>query len=341
MRPPSDCGSARQHRSTSWPCISQRHMRSVTGRMRQRKLPREPLVRMRPALPRISGSGMRCNPVHFETDHLAPIIFPVSAYWRDSVSRRVLIMPDTINILWTGGWDSSFQLIRCYIHGTASIQPVYLIDEGRRSTAMELLTMMRIKEALRAQFPERAESLLPIRFCAVSDLLSDPKITSAYKRIHKRARIGIQYDWLARFCDQFGVPDLQLCIHKDDRAHAALQNVVEYGGVNGYRVNEENSATDEYELFRFYNFPIFDMSKLDIQEHAEEMGFSPIMNLTWFCQAPKDGKPCGSCLPCRFTVEEGLGWRVPYLRRLYGALLWTILRPAKVSLKSLSTGSTR
>jgi hypothetical protein len=258
-----------------------------------------------------------------------------------AVSRRVLIMPETINILWTGGWDSSFQLIRCYIHGTASIQPVYLIDESRRSTAMELLTMMRIKEALRAQFPERAESLLPIRFCAVSDLLSDPKITSAYKRVHKRARIGIQYDWLARFCDQFGVSDLQLCIHKDDRAHAALQNVVEYGGVNGYRVSEKNPATDEYELFRFYTFPIFDMSKLDIQKHAVEMGFSPIMNLTWFCQAPKDGKPCGSCLPCRFTVEEGLGWRVPYLRRLYGALLWTILRPAKVSLKSLPTGSTR
>ena len=246
-------------------------------------------------------------------------------------------MPETINILWTGGWDSSFQLIRCYIHGTANIQPVYLVDESRRSTALELLTMMRIKEALRAQFPERAGSLLPVRFCAVSDLLSDPRKASAYQRIHKQVRIGIQYEWLARFCDQFGVSDLQLCIHKDDRAHTALKDLVEYGGVNGYKVSEKHTATDEYELFRYYSFPIFDMSKLDIEKRAEEMGFSSIMNLTWFCQAPRDGKPCGACLPCRFTVEEGLGWRVPYLRRMYGALLWTILRPARASLNSLPT----
>ena len=142
-------------------------------------------------------------------------------------------MRETINILWTGGWDSSFQLIRCFIHGTADIQPIYIVDENRQSTAMELLTMKRIKQALRAHYPARAGSLLPVRFCAVSDLLGSQRITSAYKRIHEYARIGVQYDWLARFCDQFGVSDLQLCIHKDDRAHGTLQDMVEDGGVNG------------------------------------------------------------------------------------------------------------
>jgi 7-cyano-7-deazaguanine synthase in queuosine biosynthesis len=254
-----------------------------------------------------------------------------------AVSRWDLAMPETINILWTGGWDSTFQLVRCFIHGTADIQPIYIVDESRQSTAMELLTMKRIKQALRAHLPTRAGSLLPVRFCAVSDLLSNQRITSAYKRIHEHARIGVQYDWLARFCDQFGVSDLQLCIHKDDRAHSALQAVVDDRGVHGCRVSEKHAATDEYELFRFYSFPIFDMSKLEIHESAKKLGFNSIMNLTWFCQAPKNGKPCGKCLPCRFTVEEGLGWRVPYLRRLYGALLWTILRPAKANLKNIPT----
>ena len=248
-------------------------------------------------------------------------------------------MPETINILWTGGWDSSFQLVSSVVHGTADIQPFYIVDESRKSTAMELLRMSQIKQALRSDFPARAVSLLPVRFCAVSDVLSNQRITNAYKRMHKRTRIGIQYDWLARFCDQFGVRDLQLCIHKDDRAHTALQGVVE-GGINGYRVNEKYAGADEYELFKFYSFPIFEMSKLEIQEQAEKLGFSSIMNLTWFCQTPKDGKPCGKCLPCRFTVEEGLGWRVPFLRRLYGALLWTILRPAK-ALKNMPAGPMR
>lgn len=86
-------------------------------------------------------------------------------------------MPETISILWTGGWDSSFQFIRCFLHGTANIQPIYIIDESRRSTAKELLTMNNIKQALRAHFPERADSLLPVRFCAVSDLQVNQRIT--------------------------------------------------------------------------------------------------------------------------------------------------------------------
>ena len=248
-------------------------------------------------------------------------------------------MRETINILWTGGWDSSFQLIKSVIHGTADIQPIYIVDENRQSTAMELLTMKRIKQALRADFPARAGSLLPVRFCAVSDLQSNQRITSAYTRMHKRTRIGVQYDWLARFCDQCGVSDLQLCIHSDDKAHAALQDLVEDGRerLNDYRVSEKHVGTDEYELFKYFSFPIFDMTKREMQENAQELGFSSIMNLTWFCHAPKDGRPCGKCLPCRFTIDEGLGWRVSYFRRLHGALVWSVLRPAKARLKKIPT----
>ena len=34
--------------------------------------------------------------------------------------------------------------------------------------------------------------------------------------------------------------------------------------------------------------------------------YEDIMNLTWFCHTPIDGKPCGKCNPCRYTIEEGL-----------------------------------
>jgi hypothetical protein len=248
-------------------------------------------------------------------------------------------MPETINILWTGGWDSSFQLVKSYIHGTTAIQPIYIVDESRQSTAMELLAIKRIKQTLRSDFPARADSLLPLRLFAVSDLQTNQRITGAYTRIHERRRIGVQYDWFARFCDQCGVSELQLCIHRDDRAHAALRDLVEDGreGLNNYRVSEKHVGTDEYELFKYFSFPIFEMTKREMQEHAQELDFTSIMNLTWFCHAPKDGRPCGRCLPCRFTIDEGLGWRVPYLRRLHGALVWSVLRPAKTSLRKIPT----
>jgi hypothetical protein len=203
------------------------------------------------------------------------------------------------------------------------IQPIYLIDENRPSTAMELLTMKRIKQRIRADIPGRADLLLPVRFVAVSDLLDDESITKALAGIRKRKWIGIQYDWLGRFCCQFGVSDLQLCIHKDDQAHDVLQDMVEEtgGDFKSYRISEKFAGTNEYELFRHYMFPVFDLTKREMQSIAQEMGFSAIMNMTWFCHAPRDGRPCGTCRPCRFTIEEGLGWRVPYFRRLQSGVL--------------------
>jgi hypothetical protein len=144
----------------------------------------------------------------------------------------------TQTILWTGGWDSTFHLVRCLISDTSEIQPIYLIDESRSSTAMELITMKRIKQKIRTDIPARADALLPTKFAAVSDLPENERIAKAFAGVRKRKQIGIQYDWLGRFCCQFGVSDLQLCIHKDDRAHHALQHVVEDtgGDFKNYRV---------------------------------------------------------------------------------------------------------
>ena len=239
-------------------------------------------------------------------------------------------MPPTQNILWTGGWDSTFHLVRSLISDTVEIQPIYLIDESRSSTAMELLTMKRIKQEISAEIPARADALLPTSFVAVSDLPENERIAKAFAGVRKRKQIGIQYDWLGRFCCQFGVSDLQLCIHKDDRAHDVLEHVVEHtdGDFKSCRVSERFVGTDEYELFRHYGFPVFDLTKREMQSIAQQMGFSSIMKLTWFCHAPRDGKPCGTCGPCRFTIEEGLGWRVPYLRRLKGTILSNVRRLA-------------
>ena len=252
-------------------------------------------------------------------------------------------MARTQNILWTSGWDSTFQLVRSLINDTSEIQPIYLIDESRSSTAMELLAMKRIKQQIRTDLPARADSLLPVRFVAVSDLADNERIAVAFAEVRKRRQIGTQYEWLGRFCCQFGVSDLQLCIHKDDRAHDALQNLVEHrdGTLQNYRVTEKHAGTQEYELFKYYSFPVFDLSKREMQSIAQELGFTAIMKLTWFCHAPRDGMPCGICGPCRFTIEEGLGWRVPYVRRLKGTIVSKVRRLIKDRTKMIPLWQSR
>lgn len=245
-------------------------------------------------------------------------------------------MSRTQRILWTSGWDSTFQLMRYLVTDTAPIQPIYLVDETRPSTAMELLAMKRIKQRIRADFPDQAGRLLPVQIVCVSDLLENDKMTRAISEIRRRHRLGIQYEWLGRFCRQFGVAELDLCIHRDDHAHDVLQHVVEDGASGqGYRVGDRHAGTAEHELFKPYKFPVFNLTKLQMKAMAKEMGFGPIMELTWFCHDPKNGKPCGVCRPCHYTIEEGLGSRVPYLRRLKGKLSWTALRLAKAGMAKM------
>ena len=79
------------------------------------------------------------------------------------------------------------------------------------------------------------------------------------------------------------------------------------GDFNEILVNR--SAQDAKDL-------LFDMTKRHMQAEARLSGFDDLMNLTWFCHRPRKGAPCGTCNPCIYTIEEGLGERVPLAGRV-------------------------
>jgi hypothetical protein len=43
-----------------------------------------------------------------------------------------------------------------------------------------------------------------------------------------------------------------------------------------------------------------------IERRARAEGWDAIMDMTWFCDAPARGRPCGICARCVYTIEEGL-----------------------------------
>lgn len=47
----------------------------------------------------------------------------------------------TVNILWTGGWDSTFRVVELSRMEGITIQPVYVIDPNRKSVPYELRAM--------------------------------------------------------------------------------------------------------------------------------------------------------------------------------------------------------
>ena len=46
-----------------------------------------------------------------------------------------------VNLLWTGGWDSTFRLCQLILVKRKNVQPYYIIDNKRKSLQKELITM--------------------------------------------------------------------------------------------------------------------------------------------------------------------------------------------------------
>jgi hypothetical protein len=224
-----------------------------------------------------------------------------------------------VRLLWTAGWDSTFRLLDALLVRGKAVHPYYLVDPGRPSTPNELRAMEQIAQAVARLDPRAAARLARPTVTSVADLQPDEPTTARFERLRARSHLGGQYDWLARFAIQHGLTDLELAIHRDDKAAAFLERHVvrEGGGGDSYYRLRDDPDDDDLRVFERFRFPVFDLTKRDMGRAARERGFAALMELTWFCHIPTpDGLPCGRCNPCRYTMEEGLARRIPLKTRL-------------------------
>jgi hypothetical protein len=85
----------------------------------------------------------------------------------------------------------------------------------------------------------------------------------------------------------------------------------------GFKIGEQFSNSDQYRVFRYFSFPLFNLPKADTISISREQGFEEILHMTWFCHNPRKGmKPCGACTPCLYVMREGFGWRMPLSSRV-------------------------
>lgn len=223
----------------------------------------------------------------------------------------------TRHLLWTGGWDSTYRLLEITLIHNAPVQPHYLLDPRRPSSSKELETIELIRQLLVGRGVQLPELLVT----PITEVPPQAVNSLRFGALRSQAPIGIQYEWLSNYAIGAGLI-LELSVHEDDRAAVFLKDHV-------HRVDDEaggywellTDVSDPLELFRAFRFPILNLTKLEMERRADEAGFGDVMELTWFCHSPKGGQPCGSCLPCQFTIEEGLGRRIPLRNRIAGTLI--------------------
>ena len=241
-----------------------------------------------------------------------------------------------VPLLWTGGWDSTFQLLRLLLQYRQPVTPYYLRDPTRRSSEIELRTMQRLREAIVRRDPSTAALLQPVHVHEVTQLAPDAGIAQAFAETARAWFIGSQYEWLARFCAQQGITGLELCVHRDDRAHGVVAPLATAESSRGYanwKLDPQRTPPAVQRVFGAFTFPLLELTKREMAAEAQARGWTALMGMTWFCHAPRGDEPCGRCAPCLYTIEEGLGWRIPWRRRmaslLYRRLVWPLRLPAR------------
>lgn len=239
-----------------------------------------------------------------------------------------------VEFFWTGGWDSTFRLLTLLLEHRLPVQPSYVYDERRASAPIEVATMERIREALVKAHPHTREMLLPTRIVQLHDRAPDDDIQRAFDAILRTHRIGDQYAYLARYCRDNGLADVELSIEWGPRGtpNALEPHLVPAASkeeLPTFRLRDD--APEAFRrVFGAFTFPLMGMTKLEEAQIATRNGWNELMAETWFCHRPtKDLRPCGFCNPCQYALEEGFGARIPRSRRALSRLYHATLMPLR------------
>lgn len=220
----------------------------------------------------------------------------------------------TINILFTGGLDSSYTMIY-FSRFHVEIQPYYLKDH-RPSEEFELRAIRSIIEDIRKN-PDTKANVRELITKPTYAIMPDPEIQKAYRYMFKTQGFGKQYSFIARFAKQEHLDGLfvSFTFNPNNRRNMTLREsgavlTIHDEGMEYYKLDPEKTEKNLGILMEHVLMPpSFMHTKEQEIEEMRKMGFSDSVNKTWFCYWPVNGEPCGTCPPCRDLIEQGITWR--------------------------------
>ena len=180
--------------------------------------------------------------------------------------------------------------------------------------------MNRLLGRLSDSRPEVAARIEPIRYVALEAIPPHQEIEHAWRHLRDAYDIGTQYEWLPRLAEAAGWTGVELSVYGGGRLRPMfgdhIRPVEQPDGGVVYALGPDAPEPQRL-LFGRFVFPFWELSKREAFARADREGLAAILDAnTWFCFTPKNGKPCGTCRPCRFVVKDGLGDRIPVSGRV-------------------------
>ena len=214
-----------------------------------------------------------------------------------------------INILWTGGLDSSFRIVelsRCQ----CIIQPYYIVFGNKESLNHELNAINKISRILRKDKRTKAELLDPI-IVDEEDIPRDVGTFDSWMRLMRG--VSWQYYVFAKYASQqhlememsvrfspFGsvsqaVNEALLIPHPDRHYDVQI-------------IDKNRADQDTLAVFGDFCFPksLYHKTKREEIDILRGDGYGKVVKHVWFCFQPIWGYPCGHCSPCISSEKEGM-----------------------------------
>ena len=214
---------------------------------------------------------------------------------------------ERIELLWSGGWDSTFMLCKLAWENEAKIQPYYL-DIDRPGRKEEHRAMRQIMAVLKTKKDLKGK-ILPVKVIPRKFFTPDEDVDRAWRKYRGEPySIGSQQALLAEFAKKHK----GICWGQErylETPGHMTRLLLDKGGMHftedgiGYFVKEE-ADPDVYTLFGNLVCPVAKYSEPMMLEAIREHGYEDVFEHIHFCYYPIDGKPCGMCLPCQVKLRQ-------------------------------------
>ncbi|WP_372636590.1 hypothetical protein [Fodinibius sp.] len=224
-----------------------------------------------------------------------------------------------VDLLWTGGWDSTFRLLQIVLEEKKVVQPHYILFNDRWSKDKEIETMNQIKKMVFSDYPFTQNLINETIFIEEDEIGPDQAVSQLYEVLKREKYIGNQYDAIVRYAKQFQFDNLEIGTEGSGNTYAFVKPHV--GQIDGKRkVDSEKAPEHIYNFYKYFNFPLLNYSKQEMAESAGKKGWLTILNNTWICHKPIFGSiPCGACNPCiNAAKDEFAKNRLPLISRMMG-----------------------
>lgn len=231
------------------------------------------------------------------------------SHYSSKQHQTILKEKKVVYLFWTGGFDSTYRLIELVLD-KQYIQPIYLMSPNldsqgqfqRKNRKEEIGAMKHIRHRLYQQFPYSRKYILPTRY--VYQIYEDPVIHQHYNDITvkklKFKRSISQYERITQYSYRHPYPievGLEKCGTGLDKISQNYRKGTGYGCQIDYQ-----KAPRNYYIFQHIRFPICHLTKEDMIQKSTQNNTLSILELTWSCWFPKNGKPCGQCDMCQHRI---------------------------------------